>query len=136
MKTISKMLLVLCLFTWISCEENADPVIDDSELLIGYWVNPVGIDTLLKYERAVGLKEDAYSFGFKEGHSFVERKNEGWCGTPPVTLKDYQGTWAKHDSLIDIDVPYWGGIAHYQWKIIALDNSSLTIAWVKQEFKE
>lgn len=136
MKTISKILLVLCFFAWISCEENTDPVIDDSELLIGYWFNPIGIDTLLKYERAGGLKEDAYSIGFKTGHSFVERKNEGWCGTPPVTLKNYQGTWAKHDSLIDINVPYWGGTAHYQWKIISLDKSSLTIAVVKQEFKE
>ena len=71
----------------------------------------------------VSLKKNAYGFGFKTGHSFVERKNEGWCGTPPVTLKDFQGTWAKHDSLIDINVPYWGGTAHYQWKIISLDNS-------------
>jgi hypothetical protein len=136
MKTISKILLALCLFALIACEENTDPVIDDSDLLIGYWTNPVGIDTLLKYERAVGLKEDAYSFGFKGGHTFVERKNAGWCGTPPVTFDDYQGTWARHDSLIDIDVPYWGGTAHYQWKIISLDNSSLTITWVKQEFQE
>jgi len=136
MKSISKLLLLLSVLALISCEENTDPVIDASDRLIGYWINPVANDTLLTYDRAGGLKENAYGFGFQMGYTFVERKNEGWCGTPPVTLKDYQGTWSKHDSLIDIDVPYWGGMAHYQWKIISLDNSSLTIAWVKQEFQK
>jgi hypothetical protein len=135
-KSIFKIVMLLSVFTWISCEENNDPVIDDSDLLIGYWINPVFVDTIVRYERAAGLKENAYSIGFKKDHSYVERKSEGWCGTPPVILKDYLGTWAKHDSLINIDVPYWGGMAHYQWKVISLDNSSLTIAWVKQEYKE
>jgi hypothetical protein len=136
MKVIIKLFLVLSAFAWISCEENTDPVIDDSDLLIGYWVNPVGVDTIVRYERAAELKENAYSIGFKKDHSYVERKSEGWCGTPPVILKDFQGTWAKHDSLIDIDVPYWGGMAHYQWKIVSLDNTSLTIATVKLELQE
>jgi len=131
MKAISIMFLFLCVFAWISCEENTDPVIDDYDLLLGYWINPVGVDTILRYERTAELKGNAYGIGFKKGHSFVERKNEGCLGTPPATLKDYQGTWSKHDSLIDIDVPYWGGMAHYQWKIVSLDNSYLTIAWVK-----
>jgi len=136
MNTISKLILVLSLFGWISCEKSNDPVIDDSDLLIGYWINPVAVDTFLKYERVGELKENAYGFGFKTGHSFVERKNAGWCGTPPVIYGDDQGTWARNDSLIDIEVPYWGGTAHYQWKIISLDNSSMTIAVLKQEFQE
>jgi hypothetical protein len=136
MKTMSKLLLFLSVFAWMSCEKNGDPVIDDSDLLLGYWINPVAIDTFLKYERTGGLKEDAYGFGFKADHLFVERKNIGWCGTPPVTYGDEQGTWARHDSLVDIEVPYWGGTGHYQWKIISLDNSSLTVAVVKQEYKE
>jgi hypothetical protein len=136
MKAIGKLLLFLSIIACISCETDKDPVIDESNLLMGYWVNPMGIDTLLKYERAGGLKEDDYCFGFETGNLFVERKNAGWCGTPPVTYNDYQGTWAKHDSLIDINVPYWGGTAKYQWKIISLDNSSLTIAIIKQKFQE
>jgi hypothetical protein len=136
MKAIFKLFLVLSAFAWISCEESNDPVIDESDLLLGYWINPVWVDTIVQYERGAELKEDAYSIGFKKDHSYVERKSEGWCATPPVTLKNFQGTWAKHDSLIDINVPYWGGMAHYQWKVISLDNSSLTIAWVKQEYKE
>ncbi len=136
MKPILSIVLFLAVFAWISCEKNMDPVIDESDLLLGYWINPVAVDTFLKYERVGELKENAYGFGFKTGHSFVERKNAGWCGTPPVMYGDDQGTWARNDSLIGIEVPYWGGMAHYQWKIISLDNSTLTISVVKQEYEE
>jgi hypothetical protein len=134
MKAIGKIFLLLFFFAWISCEKDAGPVIDNSDLLLGYWSNRVVADTLFRFERTVGLKENVYGFGFKTGHSFVERKNAGFCGTPPVILNDYEGTWSRQDSLVDIEVHYWGGMEHDQWKIISLDNSSLTIALVKQEF--
>jgi hypothetical protein len=120
---------------WSSCEKDPSPFIDDSDLLIGYWDNPVGMDTLVRYERAAGLKENAYSLGFKAGHAYVERKSDGFCGTPPVTLKDYSGTWSRQDSMIDITVAYWGGISHYRLKIIVLDRNSLTVAQVNQQFE-
>jgi len=137
MKTIIKILVVLLAFTWISCEESSDPVaVDESDLLLGYWTNREFIDTLVRYERAAELKENIYGIGFKVEHVFVERKNEGWCGTPPVTLRDFEGTWTKNDSLVDVDVPYWCGMAHYTYKIIELDNSSLTLALVWQEYEQ
>lgn len=136
MKSIFNILLVISVFTWISCEESTDPAIDDSELLLGYWINPVYVDTLVRYERAAELKENAYGFAFRTEHVYVERKNIGWCGTPPVTMDDYEGTWTRQDSVIDIDVPYWGGMAHFKWKIISLDDTHLTIATISQEFKE
>jgi hypothetical protein len=136
MKAIYKLLLFLSIFVWISCEKDAGPVIDDSDLLLGYWSNREVMDTLFRFERTGGLKENIYGFEFKTGHSFVERKSTGFCGTPPVILSDYEGTWSRQDSLIDIEVPYWGGMEHNQWKIISLDNNFLTIALVKQVFGE
>jgi hypothetical protein len=135
-KAIFKLFLVFSAFAWISCEESNDPVIDESELLLGYWINPVWVDTIVRYERGAELKENDYGICFKTGHSFVERKNEGWCGTPPVIMDDFPGTWTRQGSIIDIDVSYWGGMAHYQWKVISLDKTSLSIATVKQEFHE
>ena len=51
-------------FRRISCEENTDPVIDESDLLMGYWINPVYSDTLINYERAGELKEECLRFWF------------------------------------------------------------------------
>jgi hypothetical protein len=136
MKWIFKILLILFVCGLVSCGKDDNPVIDDSDLLIGYWFNQVGSDTIFTYDRTTGLKKDTYGFAFKEGNLFVERKNVGFCGTPPVILNDYEGTWSRQDSLVDIDVPYWGGMSHYQWKIISLDRRSLKVALVKQEFQQ
>jgi hypothetical protein len=136
MKMICKLLVFLFVFGLVSCAKDNDPVVDESDLLLGYWINPGGYDSILIYDRTGGLKKDAYGIGFKAGGLFVERKSEGWCATPPVIMKDFQGTWTRHDSLIDISVPYWGGTAHYQWKIIRVDRSSLTVAFTSQEFQE
>lgn len=136
MKTMPKLFLFLFVISWISCEKDAGPSIDDSDLLLGYWSNRVVTDTLFRFERTGGLAKNIYGFQFKTGHSFVERKSAGFCGTPPVILNDYEGTWSRQDSLIDIEVPYWGGMEHDQWKIISLNSSSMTIAIVKQEFRE
>lgn len=67
---------------------------------------------------------------------FIERKNSGWCGTPPVSYSDFEGNWSINDSLLNVSVAYWGGLADYQWKIISLDDKRLTIVVVSQEYKE
>lgn len=65
---------------------------------------------------------------------FIERKNAGWCGTPPIAYADFNGSWAKNDSLIDITVDYWGGVANYHWKIISIDNNNLILCKLKEEY--
>jgi hypothetical protein len=136
MKTLFKVLLLLVLVGSVSCEKEEGPVIDDSNLLLGYWMNPAVNDTIFGYDRVAGFKKDAYGFAFKEGNVFVERKSEGWCGTPPVVLKDFEGTWTRNDSVIDIHISYWGGMSHYQWKIVTLDVHSLVVVVRKQDFEE
>jgi hypothetical protein len=126
MKTLNKMILFLSIIILIACEKSNEPIVNDSDKLIGYWINPVAIDTVWKYERANTLKDNDYGFAFKSGQLFVERKNAGWCGTPPISYTDFDGTWTKNDSVINITVGYWGGLADYQWKIILIDNNSLT----------
>jgi hypothetical protein len=134
MKTINKMILFLSIIILIACEKSNEPIVNNSDKLIGYWINPVAIDTVWKYERANSLKDNDYGFAFKSGQLFVERKNAGWCGTPPISYTDFDGTWTKNDSVINITVGYWGGLADYQWKIILIDNNSLTIYRLKEEY--
>ena len=134
MKTNIKMILYLSIITLIACEKNNDPIIDKSDNLIGYWINPAANDTTITYTRTNSLKDNNYGFVFKTNQVFIERKNAGWCGTPPISFADFDGTWTQTDSIIKITVGYWGGLADYQWKIISIDNNNLTIYKIKEEY--
>jgi hypothetical protein len=127
MKIKSIILLIFSILFLISCDKN-DEFTSKSDLLIGSWINEQTKDTLKTYERADNLKDKDYGFIFRSDGIFVERKNAGWCGTPPISYEDFKGIWIKNDSIIDITVKYWGGLSDYKWKIIFLDKSRLTIA--------
>lgn len=134
MKKGFKLILFFSFIVLASCEKN-EPVMNDSEKLIGSWVNPVLVDTLWKYERAATLRDNDYGMSFKEGQLFVERKNAGWCGTPPVAYDDFEGTWTKNDSVINITVAYWGGLVSYQWKVISVDKDNLVVYKMKEDYQ-
>ena len=110
-----------------ACEKDFETPGPDNNLLIGSWTNPRYDDSIVAYERSESLVDNEYSFSFKVDYTFVERKNAGWCGTPPISYADYEGTWGLNDSVIEISVGFWGGTADYQWKILSLDNEVLKI---------
>ncbi len=130
---ISFLFITILVFN-ISCEKNDDQKTIDTEQLIGHWINPVYIDTVLKFEKANSLKDNDYGISFETDQVFIERKNSGWCATPPIAYADFNGTWSKQDSLLTITVGYWGGMADYQWKILAIDNNHLTIYKMDEEY--
>ncbi len=119
------IVILLSIFTAFACEKNNET--SATELLIGCWINPQITDTCITFDKASQLKDKDYGFAFKPDGVFIERKNSGWCGTPPISYKDYTGTWIKNNSLINITVGYWGGSAEYQWKIIDVDANKLII---------
>lgn len=128
------MILLLSICILIACEKANEPQSTDTDNIIGYWINPVVTDTIWKFERASSLKDNDYGFSFKSGQLFVERKNVGWCGTPPITYGDFDGAWSKDDSIINISVDYLGGIADYQWELVAVDNNNLTFYKMSEEY--
>lgn len=134
--TLSKLFLISTIFVAISCKKDCDQTVNPSGKLIGCWINPIAVDSLWKYERANLLMDNDYGFTFTSNNLFIERKNTGWCGTPPISYANFDGTWSLNDSLVEIVVPYWGGIANYRWKIISLDYKSLTIYKPREELQE
>lgn len=121
------------LLLFITCERD-NIIIDESDLLTGFWINPQATDTLITYERAGSLKENDYCFSFQSNGRFTERKNAGWCGTPPVVYSDFEGSWQKNDSIVTISVAFWGGTAQYRWKIKTIDKERLTIVSQSTEY--
>lgn len=77
------------------------------------------------FERSDKLAADQYCFGFKRDGGFVEQKNAGWCGTPPIAYGQYEGSWSIQDSIVSVTVPFWGGMSHYSWKVTEVGNDRL-----------
>lgn len=125
---------VFAILALVSCQKDEIPEMNQDKNLIGNWINPIYIDTLVTYEWSEKLIDNQYGISFMPGNEFTERKNSGWCGTPPVTTADYQGTWTKSDSIVNITVGYWGGTADYTWKIVSVTNRNLVISIIKAEY--
>lgn len=136
---ISGMFIGLLLpVLWLSCEDDLLKSNEASEntggYLIGNWINPQYTDTIITFQKADTLKNQDYGFSFRLPDQFTERKNSGWCGTPPISYADFEGTWNQHDSILDIQVAYWGGKADYKWKILSLDGEKLTLVVLETEY--
>ena len=100
----------------------------------GYWTDAQINDTINIYMKSTKLKEGQYCFGFQSNGKFIERKNSGWCGTPPIAYGDFEGSWSINDSIVEISVPFWGGTAEYKWKILSLDNFKLKYTVLEAEY--
>ena len=103
------------------------------ESIIGCWANPVyEYDiypiAVICYERVKTLPANLPSIKFLSDGTLIERKNIGWCATPPVAYGDFSGKWQiENNNDIKIDVAYWGGMEQKTWKIINITNTSLSI---------
>lgn len=125
MKTFFTTLLLV--LTLVACQKEAIIVPDGNTDLIGSWINPQYVDTVITYERAEKLVDNQYGFTFNTGNKLIARQNSGWCGTPPISTSDFEGTWVQNDSEIMLTMGYWGGTSIQTWKIISLNKQKLVV---------
>ena len=110
---------------------------EEPEDIIGSWGRPAYTDnvegkSMIVYERTETLSDDGIEF-LKNG-LLMERKNGGWCGTPPITYDNFSGNWHVKNENIIINVAYWGGMEHRIWKIRKVSGTNLEIEVVLQEY--
>ena len=128
---VISLLISISLF---SCQKEEMKINTGNDKLIGTWVNPQYIDTLITYDKAGSFIENEPGFTFKPGNTCIARQNSGWCGTPPITTADYEGIWVKNDSIVNITAGYWGGTVDFTWRVISVDNQKLVVIQIKSEF--
>lgn len=138
MKRFAYILFLLPL-TFLSCETDnmfSAEALGQNISILGTWIEG-DIDATSEFTqllRADSLDEFKYGFIFDEDGSFTERKNAGWCGTPPIYYDNFEGQWtALNDSLLDITVAYWGGTMTYQIRILSLDDVELQINYLFED---
>lgn len=124
MKTVYNIFLLLSLMVVTSCEKDEVLIINESNLLIGSWINPVSTNSELKFERTNSLKINKYGISFLLQNECVERSS-GFCGTPPLTYFDTKGTWSQEDQIITLFLDT--GLSHITWIIKTLDENYLII---------
>jgi hypothetical protein len=118
---------LLVILSLMACNKEKDQLGKYTGDLTGNWSNPIYTDSIVTYERSESLPVNEYGFSLNENYTFVEHKNSGWCGTPPVEYALYHCNWTKNDSLLLITVGYWGGMVDYKWKIVSVDQNHLSI---------
>lgn len=126
MKSYFLFIIFLLILVFSSCEKEQKPLLMGPGELTGFWVNPQYNDSIVRYERANAFNNGPGIHFLSDG-SLVEHKNAGWCGTPPITYADYNGSYSENDSIISVSVGYWGGTSDYQWRLISLSGEDLSI---------
>ncbi|MGC9343506.1 MAG: hypothetical protein ACP5E3_12450 [Bacteroidales bacterium] len=106
----SILIVVIIIFAGCEKEEDSPFISQTDKLYIGYWKDKTTTDSTFIFERKSQLADDAYAFGILSDGTFLENKNAGWCGTPPITYAEFEGSWLelKGDTLL-IETEYWGG---------------------------
>ncbi len=130
---MKKLVILLLTLVMVACEKELvdTEALGENAGIIGTWVEDGYEDDLTLLNRANKLDPSKYGFTMEDNGSFIERKNAGWCGTPPITYDNFEGTWeALSDSLIEITVGYWGGTLTYQMRIVSLDAEDLRIRYL------
>ena len=112
-----------------SCENN-EPIIDSDNLLLGFWIEPTYENETTTFKRANSFKDDGYGISFKQNGDFIEYTS-GWCGTPPLSFFNIDGTFNLDETLISISTESYP--TNYAWRIISLTESELV---VKRELTE
>ena len=125
MQTIKTFAILLDLpLIFASCEKNN--LSPEAGELEGIWIEKGYEENITIFEKAKKIDENKYGFEISEGGKFLEHKNSGWCGTHPISYANYDGTWKyESDSVLVIDVGYWGGTITYNLEIVELTSNTL-----------
>lgn len=127
MKTICY--LFIAGFFLSACEKQDTFV---KEELIGVYINSEYSDSLITFNREDVLPENDYAIQFKTNGKLIERNNAGWCGTPPITYDNFEGSWKREKQVVDYTVEFWGGTRDIKWEIISLDDQILKVKLIEQ----
>ena len=132
-RLMKKLIVIVSLLIIIAGCSKESIQIDTDNLLIGVWNYYDFSDNATVYTRSNDFV-DGPCYQFNNDGTMTERKNAGWCGTPPISYADYPGTWTiLNDTLIQISVGYWGGTINYKLDIVSIDSDILKASFVYED---
>lgn len=101
--------------------------------MIGLWNYSDFRNNTYIYARSQEFVE-AQGYIFNPDGTLTERNITGWCATPPLSFSDNRGDWSiKDDTLITINVEYWGGTRTYLLDLESVSADSLKLLYIPIE---
>jgi len=98
----------------------------DIELLHGVWVETEYANETYTFNRAKAFHKKKPGIEFKKGGKLLKRQNAGWCGTPPITYTNNEGSWSiEPDATLRLSYQFWGGTINTTWQVQQLDRNTL-----------
>jgi hypothetical protein len=125
---MKKLFLFVLLFSPVlfSCQKDK-LVVDPDNPLIGIWNQSDYLEKAIVYTRQTEFSDNP-CYKFNADGTLLERKNAGFCGTPPITYSDYDGSWSMlNDTIIQITSGYWGGTMTYKLDIESVSDNTLKV---------
>lgn len=119
---------MFCAFLF-SCESN-EVIIDADNLLLGVWSEPTYNGETTTFIRSNILADENYGISFLNNGDLIERTS-GFCGTPPLSFFNIDGTFTLNENLITIHTN--SHPTNYAWRIISISETELI---VKRELTE
>lgn len=132
MRTKIILISLVTVVVLMACDKEEEHFEDTN--IIGYWINPQESDSVSIFEKSKSLNDDGYGFVIKQDGKFIERKNSGFCGTPPISYGDFEGSWTQNDSILNITVDFWGGKVDYKWQLIEANEKKLVIVRLEEDY--
>ena len=100
----------------------------------GHWVYESMDEVGYEYVRDARFTKSQPGVAFLSDGKLIKRQNSGWCGTPPISYSNYDGSWEwLDDKTISMTYPFWGGTIQEQWEILEMNNKTLKINIVEHE---
>lgn len=136
MKFIKIISLLLIVFAFSSCVSNStNKTTDESKTakitdkaIVGTWVNDSYKDGKAIYKKYSDFKSDQPGIQLNKDGTMIKRQNAGWCGTPPISYSNFNGTWKKiNKTTMTIRYEYWGGTAEEDLEIAELTKNTLAV---------
>ncbi len=123
------VLFLISVIILLSCDDI--PTTHSGNKYLGTWVFDSADSNITHLIRSTEFDNDKYGFSILEDNIFVERKNAGWCGTPPISYQNYTGEWKdKNETTLIIKVGYWGGITKYDLEIVSKTDGTLSVKYI------
>jgi len=129
-------IILLCSFAVSSLGENDNDPIDNKsmeERLVGTWVDT---DQYRHFVKKGDFNDNKGGISFGKNGKLIVRQNAGWCGTPPITYGNFDGTWEMlNDSTAQIEYEFWGGTIEEEIWIESVTKNKLVYRVMDSEMK-
>lgn len=111
---------------------------NNSDDILGYWVvEKWDSDGTVTYRKVRIIPADSPGLEFIAGGELQDKKNSGWCGTPPISYGFFKGNWEiSEKNILSLKSRYWGGSESSRFKIIELTKKEMVLELIDSEMDE